>query len=108
MKEIDGLVKIKKYTDDEGKPVCGGCKLDFDTYDCEYSIAGNGPEYFLLPGPSCPVWHGESKSDPLVYLLALMAALEIPNPEWWLAKPTEFIAECGKAITAQAKLAQEK
>lgn len=39
------------------------------------------------------------------HLLALMESLEIPHPEWWLSKPPEFLMECGKAITAQAKQA---
>ena len=105
MKEIDGWIKIKKYTDDDGKPVCGEC---FIPYPCGFYkdvpiTKGTVPNE---PGPLCPVWHGESKGEwqPIAHLLALMAALEIPHPEWWLAKPPEFLAECGRAITAQAKL----
>lgn len=64
MKETDGWVKIKKYTDDEGKPICGeccfapvGCKERRKPIACAFST------WAERPGPSCPIWHGESKSE---------------------------------------------
>lgn len=62
MKELDGWVKIKKYTDDEGKPVCGDCFMSspcafYKDVEITPDTAANEP------GPRCPVWHGESKSE---------------------------------------------
>jgi len=102
MKETTRTIQIKAYTDDDGKPVCGPCKANSGQEWCRDCNLAR-----LVPGPTCPVWHGESKGEwqPMVHLLTLMEALEIPHPEWWLTKPPEFLAECGKAITAQAKQA---
>lgn len=60
MKETEGWVKIKKYTDDDGKPVCNGeteCRLWLQCGLMDTTVFGD------IPGQSCPVWHGESKSD---------------------------------------------
>lgn len=60
MKELDGWVKIKKYTDDDGRPVCGGCLMLYDSgerYECDFEGVG------IYPGQTCPIWHGESKSE---------------------------------------------
>ena len=98
------LVPIGAYKDDGGKPVCGACPLwGTHGFFCK-GWAEN--ESDCTPGPDCPVWkEQESLWQPITHLLRLMEALEIPHPEWWLAKPPEFLAECGKAITAQAKQA---
>ena len=59
MKETDGWVKIKKYTED-GKPVCGDCPWQ----DIQYCPLQDTDKWHnALPGSLCPVWHGESKSD---------------------------------------------
>lgn len=63
MKETDGWVKIKKYTDD-GRPVCWGNSLaKCDLYWRLGGVKGCGYIANGSPGPSCPVWHGESKSE---------------------------------------------
>lgn len=58
MKETTRTIQVKAYTDDEGNPVCGDCVfLEFDGYDihCVHDDA----HQVHIPGPSCPVWHGE-------------------------------------------------
>lgn len=62
MKEIDGWVKIKKYTDNEGNPVCGECNI-FGP-QCSF-VVGDDHGHPVI-GPTCPVWHGESKSESCV------------------------------------------
>lgn len=63
MKETDGWVKvkIKKYTNDEGQPVCGKCIFG-PTDNCMLN-SWKGLACRWDPGPSCPVWYGESKSE---------------------------------------------
>lgn len=71
MKKTTRLVHVDAYQDDEGKPVCGGrgagprcVHLGWDgdwmafmsTLLCQYQRADK-------PGPTCPVWHGESKGE---------------------------------------------
>lgn len=76
MKEIDGWVKIKKYTDD-GKPVCLGCGWRSPWNNgCVFSVIG-------LPGPTCPVWHGESKGD----IVALMEEIAVNKETGMAAGP---------------------
>lgn len=67
MKVIDGWVKIKKYADDDGKPVCGECHWNKWRPCCDYQQNTATYGFFVtrlhdrIPGPSCPIWHGESK-----------------------------------------------
>ena len=61
MKEHDGWVKIKKYTDDDGKPVCGACPL-WGTHGF-FCKGWTENESDCIPGHDCPVWHGESKGE---------------------------------------------
>lgn len=64
MKEIDGWVKIKKYTDDEGKPVCGECIVFNGEEVCQFEhYPYLGVRNEATPGPTCPIWHGESNRD---------------------------------------------
>lgn len=58
MKEIDGLVRIKKYTDDDGNLICGDCDYDINCY----GVLKNKGDV-LRPYTNCPVWHGERKSE---------------------------------------------
>lgn len=57
MKETEGWVKIKKYTD-EGNPVCGECWANIGRDFCAHCDLAS-----LGPSPTCPIWHGESKSE---------------------------------------------
>ena len=54
------LVPIEAYQDKEtGKPVCWECALWLDCKEAEVFSYIAPP----TPGPSCPVWHGESNGN---------------------------------------------
>jgi hypothetical protein len=51
VKEIIGTIQVKKYTDDDGKPVCGNCIVAANSeYRCVFD------EKMEIPGPDCPIW----------------------------------------------------
>lgn len=63
MKETEGWLRVKKYTD-EGKPTCWGDNLHkCDLYWRLGGVKGCGYIHNGSPDPTCPVWHGESKSE---------------------------------------------
>lgn len=64
MKETDGWIKIKKYTDDDGKPVCWECCLaPLDYKQRPHPLGCGFSTIEKTPGPLCPIWHAESKSE---------------------------------------------
>lgn len=65
MKTEQRTIQITAYRDDDGKPICGGCKLQAPNGLCQYSKAEAG----YYPSSSCPVWHGESKPALVIELL---------------------------------------
>ncbi len=47
---------------------------------------------------------GQEKTDiAMPHFIALMEALEIPHPGWWLTRPPEMLGLVGKALAKQAK-----
>jgi len=78
MKETTRTIQVNAYTDDDGKPVCGDCIANRSSADwCEYSELTGLPR----PGPSCPVWHGESKGDNGVIVRMQTMCEESLDPE---------------------------
>ncbi len=57
MKEETVIVRVKRYSDDEGNPVCGECEI-FNKYICEYSDKKSTATIFeILPSTNCPIWN---------------------------------------------------
>lgn len=61
MKETTRTIHVKAHTDGDGKPVCGACPL-WGTFGF-FCHGWTENESDCIPGPSCPVWYGESKGD---------------------------------------------
>ena len=67
MKELGGWIKIRKYTDGEGKPVCGGCFVPYAGL-CKFSMLDERlVSRAVIPGPSCPVWDTSQDRKPYKY-----------------------------------------
>ncbi len=77
MKETEGWVKIKKYTYDNGKPVCGEC-IFWPSFPVLCKFMDMGAVDYGFPGPTCPVWHGEGKWKPI------QGEPTEPGYYWWL------------------------
>ena len=78
MKETTRTIQVKAYTDD-GKQICFKCAFaprdSNRTYPalCHFGGRENHPLCIAAPGPSCPVWHGESKGEDPRYMELIMA-----------------------------------
>jgi hypothetical protein len=59
----ESLVCIPRIVNDAGEPRCEGCRLIASPdggYCDDCSFVGDGIDIESVPGPTCPVWHGEN------------------------------------------------